>query len=55
MQAKPGNNNWATDVIVSRVVDVLQVEGSEYAAPHMRRVVALLDRFTGVTERSISQ
>jgi hypothetical protein len=55
MQTKAGNDDRAADAIVAGVIDVLQIEGSENAAPNVGRVVTLLNRLAPVTERSISQ
>jgi hypothetical protein len=55
MQAETWNDGRAARAVIARVVDVLQVEGSEQSAPEMRRVVALHDEFAAIGERAIPQ
>src|SRR5664279_3279879 len=55
MQAQPRHGYRAADLVISGVVDVLQVEGKEHTAPDVRGVEHFLDGFAAVRESAIAQ
>ena len=48
MQAQPRHGYRAADLVISGVVDVLQVEGEEGTEPDVRGVEHFLDGFAAV-------
>src|ERR1019366_3146602 len=55
VQAKTGNNYRAARLIVSGIVDVLQVHRSKKPAPHMDSVIRFDYFLRTVRERSIAE
>ncbi len=55
VEAEPGRQHGASVAIIAGMVDVLNFDAAENAAPKMRVVVALDDIFTAVVERAVAQ
>lgn len=55
MEAHAGHQDWSPIPVVTGIIDVLQIERREYAAPEMGGVIALKDFFVAIIERPITQ
>ena len=55
MQPRSRHPDWATDLVVAGIIDVLNIEGEEDASPDVCGVVAFPDGFPPVSQPSVSQ
>src|SRR5713226_2839727 len=55
VQAKAGDHHGAAILVVARVIDVVEIERTEDAAPDVRGVEAFEDFFMPIGERPVAQ
>src|ERR1700733_78311 len=55
VQAKTRHKYWPAIAVVSRMVDILKVEGRIESAPSMHRVIRLHDIFAPIVQPAVSQ
>ncbi len=53
--AKPRNEHRAARLVVSGIVDVLQIERRENSAPDVRGIISFEDFFAAITEPAVSE
>src|SRR5271169_5312085 len=55
MQPQPRHSHWTAYLVVTRIVDVLKVEGNEDTPPDMGRIERFFDGFAAVGQPAIAQ